>query len=312
MTQGVIAPEFESFGAVELGWREHKFRGNAGTVWDTGPSASEEPSLTVMICGHADKIRMQVRSISADGKVWIQSDSFLPLTLLGNQVTLFSEDPAALGTYRQLPGTIEALGAIHFAPPESRSGKKGIGPEEVYLELGLHGSQRKEQLDQLGVRPGDTILLNRPIERCVGGDTFSGAYLDNGLGCFVAAEVARKVAASPELTKHCRCLFAFASHEEIGAADDCQVRHRASLELTKHCPFGCCHRSIWVKSIGTRTPTRRLDCEIVNCLPKVVELHCVRWIYCHNHSCLEVNGALMVFVHGVGSCLAGCGRESRL
>jgi putative aminopeptidase FrvX len=219
MTQGVIAPEFESFGAVELGWREHKFRGNAGTVWDTGPCASEEPSLTVMICGHADKIRMQVRSISADGKVWIQSDSFLPLTLLGNQVTLFSEDPAALGTYRQLQGTIEALGAIHFAPPESRSGKKGIGPEEVYLELGLHGSQRKEQLDQLGVRPGDTILLNRPIERCLGGDTFSGAYLDNGLGCFVAAEVARKIAASPDLTKHCRCLFAFASHEEIGAAE---------------------------------------------------------------------------------------------
>ena len=31
-----------------------------------------------------------------------------------------------------------------------------------------------------------------------------------------AAEVARKVAASPELTEHCRCLFAFASHEEIG------------------------------------------------------------------------------------------------
>ena len=62
----------------------------------------------------------------------------------------------------------------------------------------------------------DTILLDRPIERCVGGDTFSGAYLDNGLGCFVAAEVARKVAADPKLTEHVRCLFAFASHEEIG------------------------------------------------------------------------------------------------
>lgn len=189
MTQGIIAPEFESFGARALGWHEHRFRGNAGTVWDTG-GASRDPQLTVMICGHADKIRMQVRSISSDGKIWINSDSFLPLTLLGNPVTLFSEDPAALGSYRQLPGTIEALGAIHFAPPESRSGKKGIGPEELYLELGLYGSQRKEQLDQLGVRPGDTILLDRPIERCAGGDTFSGAYLDNGLGCFVVRRTA--------------------------------------------------------------------------------------------------------------------------
>lgn len=214
MTQGIIAPEFHSFGALDLGWREHKYRGNAGTVWDTGASDNEQ--LTVMICGHADKIRMQVRSISSDGKVWINSDSFLPLTLLGNQVTLFSEDPDELGSYRRLPGTVEALGAIHFAPPESRSGKKGIAPTELYLELGLHGSERKDQLTRLGVRPGDTILLNRPISRCVGGETFSGAYLDNGLGCFVATEVARKVAASPELTKHVRCLFAFASHEEIG------------------------------------------------------------------------------------------------
>jgi hypothetical protein len=32
------------------------------------------------------------------------------------------------------------------------------------------------------VKAGDTVLLDRPIARCVGGDTFSGAYLDNGLG----------------------------------------------------------------------------------------------------------------------------------
>ena len=31
-----------------------------------------------------------------------------------------------------------------------------------------------------------------------------------------AAEVARKVAATPSITERVRCLFAFASHEEIG------------------------------------------------------------------------------------------------
>ena len=159
MTQGVLAPEFEAFGACRLGWHEHKFRGNAGTVWDTaGPSATlaahKPRPLTVMICGHADKIRMQVRSIGEDGKIWINSDSFLPLTLIGNNVTLFSENPALPGSYRCLEATVEALGAIHFAPPEARSGKKGIGPEELYLELGLHGSKRKKQLAELGVRPG--------------------------------------------------------------------------------------------------------------------------------------------------------------
>ena len=213
MTKGVIRPFFEQIGAEALGWREHAFVGNAGTVWDTAPDAAPGEKLTVMICGHADKIRMQVRSIGSDGKIWINSDSFLPLTLIGNKVTLFSEDKESLGTYRRLPATVEALGAIHFAPANMRSGSKGVGPQELYLELGMHGDKRKEQLDALGVQAGDTVLLDRPIERCAGGGamTFSGSYLDNGLGCFVAAEVARMLAADPSIAEDVRVLFAFAS-----------------------------------------------------------------------------------------------------
>ena len=148
------------------------------------------------------------------------------MTLLGNEVTIFSEDPAALGSYRRFPATVEALGAIHFAPPEARSGKKGIAPDELYLELGLSGDKRQEQVEEgMGVKAGDTVLLSRPITRCFGEGAFSGAYLDNGLGCFVAAEIARAVSekveeqqqqGQPLLTDSVRCLFAFASHEEIG------------------------------------------------------------------------------------------------
>lgn len=101
-------------------WQVHSFKGNAGTVWDTAPpngsaaaeEEEEEELLTVMLCGHADKIRMQVlhrdlqasllchhlltalpfghalrpcplampfghacqvRSVGSDGKIWINS-----------------------------------------------------------------------------------------------------------------------------------------------------------------------------------------------------------------------------------------------
>ena len=220
MTKGVIQPRFKGFGAAALGWRERSFVGNAGTVWDSDPDDAGG-KLKVMVVGHADKIRMQVRSIGADGKVWINSDSFLPLTLISNEVALFSEDGGGAGTYRKLTGTVEALGAIHFAASKTPTVKKN----ELYLELGLSGKRRKEQLEELGVRPGDTILMDRPIQRCAdaGGDTFTGAYLDNGLGCFVAAELARLIAerqgegeGGKAITDHVRCLFAFASHEEIG------------------------------------------------------------------------------------------------
>ena len=112
-------------------------------------------------------------------------------------------------------GTIEAIGAIHFADPKLRSGDAGIKKEMMYLELHLHGENKKAQVEALGIRPGDPILYDRPIEKGFAPNTFSGAYLDNGLGCFVTAEVARLIAEEGGL-KNVRYLGAMASHEEIG------------------------------------------------------------------------------------------------
>ncbi len=212
MTHGVIKPCFDEFSPKT--WEMHRFQGNAGVVWDTHPD--QEDLFTVMIIGHADKIRMQVRKIGADGKIWINTDAFLPCTLIGHEVTLYSEDPKKPGTYRALNGgTVEALGAIHFSEPAQRTGDKGISPKQIYLELQIHGDNKAAQIEQLGIRPGDTLLLNRPIKRSFSPNTFYGAYLDNGLGCFVGAEVARLIASAGGL-KNVRTLFAFASHEEIG------------------------------------------------------------------------------------------------
>ena len=90
MTHGVLQQRFEAT-VQKHGWAAHRFNGNAGVVWDSHPHLKGRPKtagdpLTVMVCGHADKIRMQVRSIGSDGKVYINSDSFLPQTLIGNEV----------------------------------------------------------------------------------------------------------------------------------------------------------------------------------------------------------------------------------
>jgi endoglucanase len=212
MTYGLLKPHFESF--APKGWKTHQFRGNAGLVLDTHPDDDE--MFTVMVIGHADKIRMQVRSIGDDGKIWINSDSFLPTTLIGHEVLLFSENPDEPGQYRTLEGgTIEAIGAIHFADSALRSGDKGIKKEMLYLELQAHGEDRKQQIEELGICPGDPIILNRKIRRGFSSDTFYGAYLDNGLGCFVTSEIARLVANVGGFD-NVRCLFTIATHEEIG------------------------------------------------------------------------------------------------
>jgi endoglucanase len=77
MTMGVIKPWMQKF--APSSWEFRSFKGNGGLVVDTHPGRAD--MLTVMIVGHADKIRMQVRHVSSDGKIYINSDSFLPLTL---------------------------------------------------------------------------------------------------------------------------------------------------------------------------------------------------------------------------------------
>jgi endoglucanase len=211
MTRGILEPHVRSF--MPDDWAIHTFKGNAGIVVDTMPNAKD--AFSVMVIGHADKIRMQVRSIGDDGKIWVNSDSMLPTTLIGHKVKLFSENPKDLGSWRVIEGgTIEAIGAIHFADPKLRSGDSGIKDKMMYLELHIHGKDKKKQIEALGIRPGDPIIYDRPIEKGFAPDTFSGAYLDNGLGCFVTAEIARLI--SETGVKNIRFLGAMASHEEIG------------------------------------------------------------------------------------------------
>ncbi len=212
MTLGVLKPYFDSF--MPDSWEMHQHTGNASVVWDSHPG--QDDMFSVMLIGHADKIRMQVRKIGEDGKVWIDSDSFLPCTLIAHEVTVYSEDPDDPGQYRSISGgTVEALGAIHFSEPGHRTGDMGIRAKQLYLDLQIHGENKGDQIRRLGIKAGDTLLLNRPIKRGFSPDTFYGAYLDNGLGCFVAAEVARQVVEAGGTSK-VRCMFAVASHEEIG------------------------------------------------------------------------------------------------
>ena len=212
MTYGVLKPYFDR--VTPKDWHLHQFKGHAGVVLDTHPGRDD--MFKVMIIGHADKIRMQVRSIGDDGKIWINTDSFLPTVLIGHEVKLFSEDPENPGSYRVIEGgTIEALGAIHFADEAVRTGKKGVTKEQMYLDLQIHGENKKQQVENLGVRPGDSIILDRPIRPGFSPDTFYGAYLDNGLGCFVTAEIARLIAEAGG-TEKVRVLFAMATYEEIG------------------------------------------------------------------------------------------------
>lgn len=199
-----------------------------------------------MVIGHADKIRMQVRSIDSKGKIYIDCDSFIPQTLIGHEVIIFSENNSEMIKYN---GVIQAIVPIHYVEEDYIKGNKGIKKEDLYVDLGLYS---KKLVKELGIKTGDPILLNREIKRTLGPDTFSGAYLDNGVGCYTVCELARRVSESdpnPDLTIY----FAISTYEEINrlgsrvmvsqikpdiiiAVDACHDYYRAPNVDDKHYP----------------------------------------------------------------------------
>ena len=224
MTFGVVEPAIRDVAkraGLDKKWKVHRFVGSAGLVVDTMPpeTSPTKPKLTVMAIGHADKIRMMVRSVDpASGKVYIDSDSFLPTSLLAQDVSIYSEDPKNHASFRRVRGTVEAVGAIHFADAGLRSGSKGITPEMLYVDLGTSGKDGGARVKELGIKPGDPVLVDRPIRRTVADHGVSGAYLDNGLGCFIVTDLARLLV-SPrhrDALESVRVLLTIATHEEIG------------------------------------------------------------------------------------------------
>jgi len=164
MTFGVIEPFIKSLNPK---WKFHRFVGSASLVVDTW-TKPQKPDLTVMVVGHADKIRMQVRHITKDGKIYIDSDSFLPIALLGNQVTVFSEKLED-GSFVKVKGTVEALGAIHFGDAAHRSGTKGVGPDMLYIDIGCYGKHASDRIEKLGIKPGDSVFNGFSFEKSAWG-----------------------------------------------------------------------------------------------------------------------------------------------
>lgn len=204
-------------------WKIHHLIGSAGFVVDTLPNAGPDV-LRIMAVGHMDKIRLIVRAIK-DGRIWLNSDSMLPITAIGQRVKIYSEDPAHPGSWRVITGgTIGSYGAVHLAPVTFRDGSAGPKKDDLFLELHLTGDNIMAQIEAMGIRAGDAIIFDSPVRRGVGPNTFVGAYLDNALGCHVVVETLRKLANDPT-TPNVRFLGAFATHEEIGMMGGVLLAH---------------------------------------------------------------------------------------
>ena len=180
-------------------WIIHKFKGSASIVFEK-PGQGQ----SCMLIGHADKVRMQVRFIDKKGKIYIQADSMIPQVLIGNEVYIYTDNG------KKIKGTIQSIEPVHYVDPKYISGELCTKKEDLYIETGIFS---KSKIEELGINVGNPVLYDRPIEKMSNPNIISGAYLDNGVGCFIITELAKIFSKMNEING--KVYFAISSYEEL-------------------------------------------------------------------------------------------------
>jgi len=137
--------------------------------------------LTAVV-GHIDEIGLIVTHVDDEGMLWFTNvGGWDPVILVGQRVEVQTKDGAIPGVVGKKP--------IHLLKPDDR--KKAPELTDLHIDVGAKDGDEARAL----VRIGDVaVIAGAPVE--LPNDRIASRSLDNRLGCYVALEVARRVAAA--------------------------------------------------------------------------------------------------------------------
>jgi endoglucanase len=139
--------------------------------------------VSVMVVGHSDEIGLIVKRIDDSGVLWFGKIGGVdPAVLPGTRVrVLTAQGP--------LPGVI-GHPAIHLLPSGDKASKK---PKLEELSIDVGAKDKKEAAKLVAI--GDPVVFGEDFREMNGGFASHRAF-DNRMGCFVVAEMLRKVSTS--------------------------------------------------------------------------------------------------------------------
>ncbi|SFX77298.1 endoglucanase [Thermoactinomyces sp. DSM 45891] len=135
----------------------------------------------IMITGHMDEVGFMVTRITDDGFL-----RFHPLGGWWGQVLPAQRVEVITSKGRHL-GVVGSV-APHLLEPAKR--KKGVEVTDLFVDLGV---ENKEEIDQLGIRPGDFIIPYSPFTTMSNENRWLAKAMDNRLGCAVALGVLQEL-----------------------------------------------------------------------------------------------------------------------
>jgi endoglucanase len=150
-----------------------------GSSWVRVPGTAGGPSLAVV--GHIDEIGVVVTHLGDDGIAAVRPvGGFNPAVMVGQRVDVLTRNGP-------VPGVV--VGRVQKQRRGRGEERKPVEYEDLFLDIGAKDGDELRSL----VRAGDAALWRgEPIS--LAGNRVASRAFDNRIGCYVALEVARRLA----------------------------------------------------------------------------------------------------------------------
>ncbi len=156
----------------------------------------------IMLAAHMDEVGFIVRYIDENGFIF-----FVPVGGWWNQVMLAQKVRITTSNGDAYEGVIGSK-PPHVLSLEER--KKPVDMDDMFIDLGV---SCKEEIEKLGIKPGDMICPVGDFQVMANPQYLLGKAFDNRIGCYVITEVLKRL---KDQSLNCQVIGVFDTQEEIG------------------------------------------------------------------------------------------------
>ncbi|MCG1009381.1 M42 family metallopeptidase [Salinicoccus sp. ID82-1] len=160
-----------------------------------------ENAPKVMIAGHMDEVGFMVTQLADNGMI-----KFTPLGGWSNDVLLSHKFKVRTSEDKEITGVIGSV-PVHFRKGE---GNKPVQLDDMLLDV---GADSREDLESMGIRPGDSIVPDVNFEVLEQENKLLAKAWDNRYGCLIAIETLEALA---DVELDCDLYVGANVQEEVG------------------------------------------------------------------------------------------------
>lgn len=135
----------------------------------------------IMVAGHLDEIGFMVTRIDKNGFLYFQTiGGWWNQVMLAQRVTVMTKKGNITGVIGSKPP--------HILTPEQR--KKPVEIKDMFIDI---GATSKEEAEEFGVRPGDSVVPYFEFTQMKNEKMLLAKAWDNRIGCAIAIEVLKQL-----------------------------------------------------------------------------------------------------------------------